>query len=231
MKIVNPSAEVLFTETGDEMMKRIEAAGRTAYKSEDKITDQSAEAFVRTIITRGHMSVLEHVSVSARVVCDRGVTHEIVRHRIASYTQESTRYCNYAGDKYGSEITVVLPEFLREAYSMVQTGCFVDEGNSPKLGQFLIWQRAMENVESAYMELLELKASPQEARSVLPNSLKTEIVMTMNLREWLHFFNLRTSPKAHPDMQVVAKMLLVQFNLALPCIYGELAKERIGDHG
>jgi thymidylate synthase (FAD) len=192
---------------GDEILKRIERAGRTCYKSEDKITTESAEKFVRHIIALGHESVLEHEKITVRVICDRGVTHEIVRHRIASYSQESTRYCNYSKEKFGKQITFVMPSFWNQPE------------NHDKLA---IWISAMEYAENAYFNLLHLGASPQEARSVLPNSLKTEIVMTMNIREWRHFFRLRTSTAAHPQMAEIARPLLANFKHLIPALFEDI---------
>lgn len=203
MRVIEPSTEVNWLESGEEMLKGIELAGRTAYKSEDKITGDSAIKFVEKILRSGHHSVIEHARAKARIICDRGVTHEMVRHRIASYTQESTRYCNYAGDKFGNELTFIRPSFFSEG-----------EPSS------IAWEHAMKDAECSYLHMIELGAKPQEARSVLPNSLKTEIVMTANLREWMHFFTLRTAPNAHPDMQVIAKDLLRKFRSHIPCIFG-----------
>ncbi len=197
MKIVEPSWEVLWAASGSEMLRLIELAGRTSYKSEGVIASDSAPAFVQRLISRGHFSVLEHVSISARVICDRGVSHEIVRHRIASYTQESTRFCNYSDAKFGSEITVVRPSFL--------VGVGEDDPS------YRIWQEAMLACETAYLKLLSEGAKPEHARSVLPNSLKTELLMTMNVREWRHFFALRTAPASHPDMRRIASGLLDDF--------------------
>lgn len=209
MKIIESFISVDWIESSNKILRRLESYGRTAYKSEDKINEKSAEKFIRMIVKRGHLSVLEHVSVSVRVICDRGVTHEIVRHRIASYTQESTRYCNYAKGKYGCELTFILPSFLKD--------------RSGKL--YSAWLVAMIKAEATYLDMIRMGAKPQEARSVLPNSLKTEIVMTMNLREWLHFFKLRTTPSAHPDMQVVANMILREFKIHLPVIFEKEAYE------
>lgn len=190
---------------GDYILKQIELAGRTAYKSEDKITPDSAKDFVKMIMSRGHQSVIEHQSVTVRIICDRGVSHEIVRHRLASYTQESTRYCNYTKGKFGSEITVIEP-------------CFWAPDNE----KYKIWKQTIEQIEAGYNKLIELGATPQEARSVLPNSLKTEIVVTMNLREWRHFFTLRTSPAAHPQMREVAIPLLKEFQKLIPLVFDDI---------
>jgi len=153
------------------------------------MTEGSAEDFIRRIVKRGHESVLEHVSVTARFVCDRGVSHEIVRHRIGAYSQESTRYCNYSGDKFGHEITVIRPCFWAT--------CGVNNAT---------WYAAMQYVEDKYFELIEGGAKPQEARAVLPNSLKTTLVTTYNIREWRHFLRLRCAPGAHPQMIQVAQL-------------------------
>ncbi|WP_136524329.1 FAD-dependent thymidylate synthase [Geomonas ferrireducens] len=207
MHIVNPEFVIEDNVDGMEMLRNIEKYGRTCYKSEDKVSDNSALSFVEMILKRGHESVLEHEKVTVRIICDRGVTHEIVRHRIASYSQESTRYCNYSKDKFGNEISVVSP-------------CFFGEQSADR--KYRVWKQAMENAEKSYFELLSLGASPQEARSVLPNSLKTEIVMTMNLREWRHFFRLRTSTLAHPQMREVAEPLLKEFRKRIPIIFDGL---------
>jgi thymidylate synthase (FAD) len=185
VQIVKPSVELIYI-TPD-ALQIIERAGRVCYKSEEKITAGTATEFVRKILRMGHTSVIEHAVASMRFICDRGVTHEMVRHRLASYSQESTRYCNYAKDKFGSEITVIEPAFDNDE-------------------QRAEWVAAMEASERCYLNLLEKNASPQMARSVLPNSLKTEIVMTANLREWRHFFALRCDGAAHPQMREVADM-------------------------
>ena len=292
MKIINAQASVLVE---NDPIKKIEKCGRVCYKSEDKITEDSAEKFVANIIKRGHEAVLEHASfifqvsynvyedlrekvmfvedlypvkmylrftdsdgyivsgnvrawrgffrfggvptymndfveanpilfpefmsvfpsnlegekwsirqistndlvstyqrlvhedVSVKFICDRGISHEIVRHRPASFCQESTRYCNYSKDGFGGEITVIKPMSF-------------DCSDSP----YRIWKRSCENSETAYFDLLDEGCTPQEARDVLPNSLKTELIMTAPLMEWCHFFNLRMSPAAHPQMQEVA---------------------------
>ena len=190
---------------GDYILKQIELAGRTAYKSEDKITPDSAKDFVKMIRGRGHLSVFEHQFVTVRVICDRGVSHEIVRHRLAAYTQESTRYCNYTKGKFGRELTVIEP-------------CFWTQDDE----RYQVWKQTIEQIEAGYNKLIELGATPQEARTVLPNSLKTEIVMTMNLREWRHFFTLRTSKAAHPQMREVAIPLLKEFQKLIPVVFDDL---------
>nr|DAG69018.1 MAG TPA: Thymidylate synthase complementing protein [Caudoviricetes sp.] len=206
MKIIEPSVELINAPDYKTLLTTIEAAGRTCYKSEDKITDGSAEKFVQGVIKRGHEAVIEHGSLTVRFICDRGVSHEIVRHRMASYCQESTRYCNYGKGKFGEEITVIEP-------------CFLNEQTAH------IWKRACEATETAYFDLLAEGCSPQEARSVLPNSLKTEVVMTANIREWRHFLKLRCAAAAHPDMRRVALILLDKVYALIPVCFEDIWNE------
>ena len=213
MIVVKPSIEILSDTDYQTMLKKIERIGRVCYKSEDHIKDGSAETFIRGIIKRGHESVIEHESVSVRVVCDRGVTHEIVRHRIASYRQESTRYCNYTSDKFGGQISCI----------DLATGFRYDMENPADRQKWEIWKRAMDAAEQYYFELIQAGAKPEEARSVLPNSLKTEIVMTMNLREWRHFLRLRGGRGAHPQIAEIAAMILGEFAARYPVFFEDLA--------
>ena len=206
MKIINPSVQLEDEIDGQAILKKLERIGRTCYKSENSITDDSAERFVKTLIKNGHESVLEHESISVRVICDRGVSHEIVRHRIASYSQESTRYCNYSKDKFGNELTFIKP-------------CF---WNNETNVNYLNWENVLENIECAYFGMLKCGATPQEARSILPNSIKTEIVMTMNLREWRHFFKLRCDKAAHPQTREIANMILEEFRKEIPVVFDDL---------
>lgn len=210
MKIVKPSFKIVTKDDrpldGKYILQFIEQCGRTCYKSEKAITDDSALAFVKSIIKNGHESVLEHAKVTVRVICDRGVTHEIVRHRIASYSQESTRYVCYDGEHH--EMEVIEPFFWPVS----------GDGHHKRT----VWLAAMIASELAYKQLLDLGATAQEARSVLPNSLKTEIVMTMNLREWRHFFKLRTSVKAHPQMREIACPMLAEFKRLIPVVFDDI---------
>lgn len=211
MKIVKASVEFVtpidFSE-GLRIIGKIEKCGRTCYKSEDRIGTDTAEKFVENIIKRGHESVLEHVSFTLRFICDRGVSHEIVRHRLASYSQESTRYCNYSDGKFGREITVIEP-------------CFFEKDSS----SYRLWKTACSAAEGAYQLLIADGATPQEARSVLPNSLKTEVVMTANLREWRHFFRLRCSKAAHPQMREVALTALDMCHKVIPVVFDDVYEE------
>lgn len=205
MRIIEPYFEILDELDGKKMLQKIERIGRVCYKSEELITEDSAEKFIGNILKRGHESVIEHEKISVKMVCDRGVTHEIVRHRVASYSQESTRYCNYQKDKFGNELTFIKPVFWKE--------------DSP---EYALWKESMQQIEDQYMKLIEMGASAQEARSILPNSLKTEIVVTMNLREWRHFFRLRTAGAAHPQIREIAGMVLEEFRRQIPVVFDEL---------
>lgn len=208
MKIIEPGFEIVDLLDGNEILKRIERAGRVCYKSEASITNDSAIRFVKNIIRSGHESVIEHEKITVKIICDRGVSHEIVRHRIASYSQESTRYCNYYTDKFGNELTFIKPYFGNKDFA-----------------KYKIWENTMLYIEKVYMELIGTGAKPQEARSVLPNSLKTEIIVTMNLREWRHFFKLRADKAAHPQMRQITLPLLKEFQNKIPVIFDSLIDE------
>ena len=208
MRIIKPSVEFMHHVDGQAIMQLLEACGRVCYKSEDRIGDGTAESFLRGIIKRGHEAVLEHAKVTVKFTVDRGVSHEIVRHRMASYCQESTRYCNYSGDKFGGEITVIEPFYLKS---------FTEE--------YQYWKEACLTAERRYFEMLNADCSPQEARAVLPNSLKTELVMTANIREWRHFLRLRCAPGAHPQMREVALPLLQMFYDVLPVLFEDVYAE------
>ena len=220
MKIINAGYEIIRPhmdgpEARNAIYQLIEQAGRTCYKSEDKITPESAASFVKGIVKRGHEAMLEHASMTVKFVVDRGVSHELVRHRLFSFAQESTRYCNYSNEKFGSEITVIKP-------------CFYQEYSE----EYDLWKAAMENAEYKYFQLLNAGSTPQEARSVLPNSLKTEVVVTGNMREWRHFFRLRAAGETgapHPQMSEVAVPLLKEVQAYMPELFGDIKAPEDGD--
>lgn len=205
MRIIEPFVEILRPIDGIGMLMRLEECGRACYQSEADGTADGAKKFVQNIIRRGHESVLEHCSFTVRIICDRGVSHELVRHRLASYSQESTRYCAYNRGKFGGEIAVIQPSFW-------EVGSI----------EYELWEKGCERSEESYFALIDAGASAQQARAVLPNSLKTEITMTANLREWRHFFKLRCSKAAHPDMRIIAMQALEEAHKYIPVVFDDI---------
>lgn len=208
MQAIKPYTQIYKDFDGQKVLQKIEAAARTCYKSEGKIQEGSAAKLVAGLIKSGHEAMLAHASVTVKFVVDRGISHELVRHRLASFAQESTRYCNYSKDDFGSEITFIIPDYLE----------YKSEG-------WNIWKESMKQAEDAYFKMLYFGLSPQQARAVLPNSLKTEVVMTANLREWRHFFKLRalgTTGKPHPQMLEVAVPLLEDMKNLIPVVFDDL---------
>lgn len=205
MQIVEAGYEILDTLNGEEILKKIERVARVCYKSEDKITEGSAEKMVRALIKSNHLAMLEHFSFSVKFIVDRGISHEIVRHRVASFAQESTRYCNY--EKSGA-VAFIKP-------------CYLGYDTTP----FDNWVDSCMRAERDYLDMLDNGYTPQEARAVLPTSLKTEVVMTANLREWRHFFSLRacgSTGKPHPQMLEVAVPLLKELRERVPVVFDDL---------
>ena len=202
------------------VLETIEKVGRTCYKSEHLITEDSAEGFVRRLIQRGHEAMIEHASVTLRFFNDRGISHEEVRHRIASFAQESTRYCNYSKDKFDGEVTYIDITNGMELDSTVR-----ELDYSTKLAIYHEWMKACLDAEDHYMKMLSLGATPQIARSVLNNSTKTEICITMNFREWRHFIQLRNDLTAHPQMREVAQQALNMLYGKYPVFFEEFVKE------
>lgn len=276
MKLIKPSVEIIKQEEYDlnHIFKFIELAGRTCYKSEDKITEDSAKEFVDRMIKSGHGAMLEHGTVyltipsinvtdiiickyylnpyskifinltntyittnyrvlvenewlddlkylceptlfherrtTVKFICDRGVSHEFVRHRVFSFAQESTRYCNYSKDKFNNELTFIIPCWIKN----------LEEGNYDANYEYHYakndpskeWFYECLNAEHSYIYLIHKDWKPQEARAVLPNSLKTELIMTGFNSDWQHFFELRCAPNAHPQAKELADMLKDKFN-------------------
>lgn len=206
MKIIKPSVEILTPIDEEQVLKHLEIMARTCYQSEG--TGDSGK-FIKKLIKSGHESVIEHYSVTVKFIVDRGVSHELVRHRLASFSQESTRYCNYTNNKFGNEITVIEPLFF--------------EYGTPA---YEAWKTSCEGAENAYFYLVHnLGITAEKARTILPNSLKTEVVMTANLRTWRHFLKLRASGIhgiPHPQMLQVTIPLLKDFKEKLPTIFFDI---------
>lgn len=204
MKIVAPQVYIL-TPLDDhsvvQIKKLIEQAGRVCYKSEGSITDDSYISFIEKLVDRGHLSVIEHANITVKFICDVGLANEIVRHRIASYSQESTRYCNYSKGKFGCELSFLMPDTSPEVMAKLS--------------------KAYKQIEESYFDILASGATPEIARYVLPKGLKTELVITTNLREWMHILDLRTSPAAHPEMRKIMGYLKQGFQTYFPEIFGE----------
>ena len=221
MNKIKASYEILtpISEGGTKELQHIEKIGRVCYKSEDYITEdgESARKFVAMLIRNGHEAMIEHSFLSVKFSVDRGVSHELVRHRIASFAQESTRYCNYAKDKFGAEC----------AFIDLEPGIMLDNKMKKMSGEEIAlvmaeWTSAMEDAERHYMRLLELGATPQIARAVLPNSTKTEITVSANYREWRNFFKLRVPADVHPQMREVTIPLLKELKGMIPVIFDDI---------
>lgn len=211
---VKPGYEILtpVSEGGKEELRRIELAARTCYKSEGAITEGSAERLVRKLVESGHEAMLEHSQLSVKFIVDRGISHEIVRHRMASFAQESTRYCSYNKDKFGGQISAIVPSQLEDDMDIYHV------------------KVAYAACEDAYMYLLSRGVSPQIARCVLPTGLKTEVVVTCNYREWRHIFQLRCAKDAHPQIREVMCLLLDELKRKIPVIFDDIHYEEETSH-
>ena len=228
MIIVEPSVEILTSqEELNQILKKIEVTARTCYKSEHCIKVGSAEKLVSNLIAAGHDAMLEHASISARFICDRGVSHELVRHRMASYAQESTRYCNYTQGKFNGELTFVKPHWIKKSVDKLMDD--FAEGELIDDPSYVFLSDCMDS-ERNYYELVEINGlMPQDARGCLNHWVKTEVVMTANIREWRHFFKLRCDRAAHPDMRRLALMALKKFKEAVPVVFDDIPGQEEGD--
>ena len=210
MKAIIPYTQIFQDFDGEKVLKKIELCGRTCYQSEHKITDDSAAPFVRGLIHRGHEAMLEHQSVTVKFVVDRGISHEIVRHRLSSFAQESTRYCNYSKDKFGSEIAVIANEDVKEdnLYGLLGVPY---SGVRKDLTAAYVWEYANKTAQWAYMTLIDLFGwSPQQARRILPLDTATTIYHTAFESDWKDFMDKRWAGKTgkpHPDMLLITKQL------------------------
>ena len=211
MRVINAGYEIISDLNGAEILKHIERCARVCYKSEDRITDGSAEKMVAALIRSGHEAMLEHYSFTVKFICDRGIANELVRHRIASFAQESSRYCCYAKDKFGKELTFINP-------------CFWE----PDSDNYARWFHEMDEAEKTYLAMIEDGATPEQARDILPMSIKTEIVMTANLREWRHFLKLRAegiTGKPHPQMLEITIPFLNELKQKIPVVFDDIMSE------
>ena len=205
VKIAAPKVEVLTPLDGDAILKHLELCARNCYKSEDQITADSARQMVRKLLELGHEAMIEHYNLTVKLTCDMGVYKDLTRHRHVSYAIESTRYCNYSKGKFGNELTVMKP-------------CHIKEGTP----EYQIWLSTMETIEKNYNAMAELGCKPDQLRMLLPHSIKADVIMTANLREWRHIFKLRCAPAAHPTVQEVMKMLLGTLKREIPVIFDDI---------
>ena len=203
MKLIEPRVCVESYDSR-KIMKNLERACRTCYRSEDLITEESYKTLLKNCINRGHESILEHEKITIRMTCDVGVYKDLTRHRFASFSIESTRYCNYGKDKFDNEINFIRPLFADE------------------LDKFNIWKDTMQTIEDAYMKMVAAGYKPDEMRMILPHSVAAEVTMTANIREWKHILDLRTKKMAHPAVQQVMIPLLLNFKKNMPEIFGDI---------
>jgi len=207
MKIVDASYEILTPINGVEILKHIEKIARTCYKSEDLITKdgESAKKIVGNLIKMGHEAMIEHFAISVKFVCDLGFYKDLTRHRIASFAIESTRYCNYSKGKFGNEITYIRPVNIL-----------------PNTPEYKIWHDCMESIERSYLAMSALNCKPDQMRMLLPHSIKADVNITANLREWRHIFKLRCSKAAHPSIHTLMRELLAEFKKRIPIIFDDI---------
>ena len=208
MKIIENSYSILtdLSDAKNTILKPIEIASRTCYKSENNITDDSCLRLCKMLIDRGHTAMLEHSQITVRFIINRAIANEITRHRIASFAQVSTRYCNYSKDKFGNEITVIAPEELLPENS----------------DNYKIWYNSCKLSEDTYMNLINNKVKPEIARDILPLCLATELVVTANIRSWRNIFSLRTTIYAHPHMRKLMRKLLDDFKSKIPVLFDDI---------
>lgn len=205
-------------------LDRIEEAGRLCYKSKKSETIDTRNVFIEGMIKKGHHSVIEHFNISVQFVTNRAITHELVRHRLASYSQESTRWCNYSGDRFGKELTFILPVWFYKFHDEVTVGELVSQFNANFKKRYWNWLDILEILEGEYFKDLELGAKPEEARGILPNDLKTEIIMTCNVREWRHVFSQRLfNFHAHPQIRSLMCPVFFQISKLLPPLFSDMS--------
>ena len=216
MQVIKPKYEIVNEPDWDQVLINLEKAIRTCYKSEKKIDAGTAHKLIRSIIERGHESTLEHASITVRFTCDRGVSHEIVRHRHCSFSQESTRYVNYSG-----EMQFILPPWIPDTVLGDWSLDRLMTAIPLELSGAYEWLSACILSEKCYRNLINTNWKPEQARSVLPNSLKTEIVVTTNMRDWRHLLSLRCDEAAHPQMRELMIPLREELREKCPTLFCE----------
>lgn len=218
MKVIKPSYEIITDLDSNRILKDIERAARSCYKSEDKITEESATDFIARLLKKGHEAMIEHSYLSVNFIVNRGFTHECVRHRLAAFAQESTRYCNYSKGKFGTELSILKPRYI-------------DKLEVDNIEAFQVWQETMLYLEKQYIKMATKKEdgglgiSPQIARDILPIGVKAEITVSCNLREWRHIFKMRTHQTAHPIMHELMRPLCEELKTKIPVLFDEFTWE------
>lgn len=205
VKIVEPHVEIITPLDGEAILKHLELCARNCYKSEDKITPDSARTMIKKLLELGHEAMIEHYNLTVKLTCDIGVYKDLTRHRLVSFAIESTRYCNYSKGKFGNELSVIKPCHIKE--------------NTP---EYDLWLSTMQTIEKNYNQMAALGCRPDQLRMLLPHSTKADVIMTANLREWRHIFKLRCAPAAHPTVQEVMDMLLVKLRNEIPVIFDDI---------
>lgn len=205
VKIVQPQIEILTPLDGDYIIKHLELCARNCYKSEDKITEDSAKAMIKKLLELGHEAMIEHFSITVKFTTDVGAYKDLTRHRMASFAIESTRFCNYSKGKYGNELTFMQPSNIEEGTEL-----------------YNIWYKTMEMIEKSYLEMAEKGAKADQLRMLLPHSTKADVIMTANIREWRHVFKLRCAPAAHPSVRHIMLMLLNEFRKKIPVLFDDI---------
>ena len=210
VKIIEPSFEILTPIDGNQILKHIEKCGRTCYQSyeNETVDTSSAEKMIKMLIKMGHESVLEHFLITIKAKIDIGNYKDITRHRFASFSIESTRFCNYSKGKFGNELTVISP-------------CNMDKNS----GIYHTWLKTMNDIEKAYIDMSEMGAKPDQLRMILPHSLAAEVTMSANLREWRHIFKMRCQKAAHPSVRQIMLQVLNEFKKQIPVIFDDLIFE------
>lgn len=208
MKIIEPTVEIEKVNY-NQIMKNLERACRTCYRSEDKTTEESYKTLLKNCITRGHESILEHEKITIRMICDIGVYKDLTRHRIASFSIESTRYCNYGKDKFNNQIKFIKPVNIEEGTNLYEE-----------------WKTSCEEIEKHYIKMAQLGATPDQMRMILPHSTAALVTMTANIREWKHILSLRATKHAHPAVEQVMIPLLVHFKKNMPEIFENIEYDK-----
>lgn len=210
MKIIEPNVEILSNINGDEILKHLELCARNCYKSESNITEDTTSAIkmINKLIELDHTAMLEHFNITIKLLCDVGTYKDLTRHRHCSFAIESTRYCNYSKGKFGNEIYVIKP-------------CNMDENS----GIYHTWLKAMNDMERAYMQMAEIGATPDQLRMILPHSTAASVILTANIREFRHIFNLRCAKAAHPSVRQIMLMTLNEFHNKIPVLFDDLYEQ------